>query len=53
MTETNSPLGDRAAPQASVPANHSVALVLGWLAVLLPLGWGVAQTIKKALALFG
>jgi hypothetical protein len=27
-------------------------LILAWLAVGLPLLWGVAQTIKKALALF-
>jgi len=27
-------------------------LVLAWMAVALPLLWGVEQTIKKALALF-
>jgi hypothetical protein len=43
MTEPN---------QASAQANHSVALALAWLAVLIPLAWGVAQTLKKALALF-
>ena len=33
------------------PSNPMI-LVLAWLAVGLPLAWGVAQTIKKALALF-
>ncbi len=28
-------------------------LILAWLAVGLPLFWGVAQTFKKALDLFG
>lgn len=32
--------------------NHAVLLVLFWAYVLLPLGWGVFQTFKKALALF-
>ncbi|HYQ03123.1 MAG TPA: hypothetical protein VER96_30830 [Polyangiaceae bacterium] len=43
MTEPN---------QASVQGSQTVALVLGWLAVVIPLGWGVVQTFKKALALF-
>ena len=29
-----------------------VALALAWLAVGLPLAWGVAQTLMKSLALF-
>jgi hypothetical protein len=29
-----------------------LALVLAWLAVGLPLAWGIAMTISKALALF-
>lgn len=29
------------------------AVVLAWLAVGIPLAWGVAQTIVKSLALFG
>jgi len=41
------------AKQASEPVNHAVVLALAWLAVLIPLAWGVAQTMKKALALFG
>lgn len=32
--------------------NHGVLLVLFWAYVLIPLGWGVFQTFKKALALF-
>ena len=36
----------RAAPSSLFP------LVLAWLAVGLPLAWGVAMTISKALALF-
>jgi len=44
MTETT---------QASSATDQRAALALAWFAVLIPLGWGVAQTIKKALALFG
>lgn len=32
--------------------NHAILLVLFWAYVLIPLGWGVFQTFKKALALF-
>ena len=32
--------------------NHAVLLVLFWAYVLIPLGWGVYQTFKKAMALF-
>ena len=28
-------------------------LALAWLAVGLPLAWGVVETLKKAMALFG
>lgn len=31
---------------------HGVLLVLFWAYVLIPLGWGVYQTFKKAMALF-
>jgi hypothetical protein len=35
------------------PASGGViVLILAWLAVGIPLLWGVGQTIKKALALF-
>jgi len=43
MTEAN---------QASEQGTQTVGLVLGWLAVVIPLAWGVVQTLKKALALF-
>ncbi len=32
--------------------NHTLLLILFWAYVLIPLGWGVFQTFKKALALF-
>ena len=38
-------------PATSSPTS-TVTLVLAWLAVGLPLAWGVAMTISKALALF-
>jgi len=31
---------------------HVLMLVLFWAYVLIPLAWGVTQTIKKAMALF-
>jgi hypothetical protein len=34
-------------------AHGSLMLVLAWLVVGLPLLWGVAQTVHKAMALFG
>ena len=33
--------------------NVTVKLALAWLAVGLPLAWGVVETLKKAMALFG
>jgi hypothetical protein len=33
-------------------SSNKLVLLLAWLAVGLPLLWGVAQTIKKALVLF-
>jgi hypothetical protein len=33
--------------------DQTLVLVLAWLAVGAPLLWGVAQTISKAMALFG
>jgi hypothetical protein len=32
--------------------NDTVKLALAWLAVGLPLAWGVVMTLKKAVALF-
>lgn len=31
---------------------HTLLLICFWAYVLIPLGWGVFQTLKKALALF-
>ena len=33
--------------------NDTVRLALAWLAVGVPLAWGVVETLKKAMALFG
>ena len=33
--------------------SSTLIVILAWLAVGVPLFWGVAQTFKKALALFG
>jgi hypothetical protein len=37
--------------EKSTTENH-VVLLLFWAYVLIPLGWGVFETLKKALALF-
>ena len=37
----------------SEPHGNGIKLVLAWLAVGLPLIWGVVMTLKKAMALFG
>lgn len=48
MTSTpNHPVGP-GAPAAT----STVLVVVSWLAVGLPLAWGVAMTIRKALLLF-
>jgi hypothetical protein len=39
-------------PSSSSAKSSPVILALAWTAVGLPLAWGVAQTIVKALALF-
>jgi len=42
-----------ASTQSTAPSSGGgLILILAWLAVGAPLLWGVAQTIKKALALF-
>jgi hypothetical protein len=41
-----------AAQAASDGSSHAVALALSWMVVGLPLAWGVAETLRKALALF-
>jgi hypothetical protein len=33
--------------------HDTVMLALAWLAVGVPLAWGVVETLKKAMALFG
>ncbi len=33
-------------------SNEKLLLVLFWAYVLIPLSWGVFQTLKKAMALF-
>jgi hypothetical protein len=38
--------------QPKPQGGNAVKLALAWLAVGLPLLWGVVQTLKKALALF-
>jgi hypothetical protein len=43
---------DRSSPAARSGVGQIVALVLSWTAVGLPLAWGVAETLRKALALF-
>jgi hypothetical protein len=48
LVASNNPTSARAPGGPS----QVVALVLSWLAVGLPLAWGVAETLRKALALF-
>ena len=43
--------GDSAV-QAQTPAGISGAVVFAWLVVLLPIGWGIWQTVNKAAVLF-
>jgi hypothetical protein len=38
--------------RSDAPRNNALRVLLAWLAVGLPLFWGVEQTIVKALALF-
>jgi hypothetical protein len=40
-------------PSTADKRSTTLAVVLAWLAVGLPLAWGVAQTLRKTLALFG
>ena len=41
-----------AASPAPAGAGQIIALVVSWTAVGVPLLWGVAQTLSKAMALF-
>jgi hypothetical protein len=47
MTTANAESGSQ-----SSQSNSAIKLALAWLAVGVPLLWGVVQTLKKALALF-
>lgn len=40
------------APHAPRVTSETLLVLLSWLAVGLPLAWGVAMTLKKALLLF-
>lgn len=40
------------APMPEPGRSSSITLALAWLAVGIPLAWGVSQTIVKSLALF-
>ena len=39
-------------PSERTPMNDAMRIALAWLAVGLPLLWGVVQTLRKAMALF-
>ena len=43
----------RRLPRPSGSPTNPVILILAWIAVGAPLLWGVPQTFKKAMALFG
>ena len=47
-----SALRDENARAADNRPSQVVALLLSWTAVGIPLAWGVAETLRKALALF-
>ena len=48
MTTANAEPGSQSGHSGS-----AMKLALAWLAVGVPLLWGVVQTLKKAMALFG
>jgi hypothetical protein len=53
MNTVSTPDGRPASPSSTLrPPSQVVTLVLAWTAVGLPLAWGVAETLRKALALF-
>ena len=47
-----SPMGQQADGAANVSSGHILALLLSWTAVILPLAWGVSETLVKTFALF-
>ena len=52
MSESSRNASGQVAHPASGRPSQSIALILSWTAVGLPLAWGVAETLRKALALF-
>ena len=42
-----------AATRARGPTSGATVVALAWLAVGIPLLWGVVQTLRRSLALFG
>lgn len=52
MNESSSRASHGSAHPVSGASSAALALVLSWTAVGLPLAWGVAETLRKALALF-
>jgi hypothetical protein len=48
----NASMSSTPSARSSSRVGEAVALVLSWVAVGLPLAWGVAETLRKALALF-
>ena len=52
MTERNEQPAAGIAAEAQAAPSNALLLLVCWLAVGLPLAWGVAQTLKKARALF-
>jgi len=56
MSSTSDRVPDPAEPANDGPAavsNQTPRLVISWLIVLIPLAYGVFQTISKTLPLFG
>ena len=43
---------DRNSPSNRTSSNHPLLLAFAWLAVGVPLLWGVVETVEKALPLF-
>jgi hypothetical protein len=46
------PIGTIAMSTASVQKSSPLVIALAWIVVLLPLGWGVYQSVVKSLPLF-
>jgi hypothetical protein len=52
MNTVSTPDGRPASASSTRHPSQVVTLVVAWTAVGLPLAWGVAETMRKALALF-